>query len=81
MPLAGFEPGTPASERPQTYALPGAATGIGCDVEYKTKYRKLSYLNSTYRPTYDICAKLILASGKTTHEYFRRNLPFVYNGL
>ena len=27
---AGFEPATPSSERPQTYALDGGATGIGC---------------------------------------------------
>jgi hypothetical protein len=29
MPLAGFEPTISASERPQTYALDSAATGIG----------------------------------------------------
>jgi hypothetical protein len=29
MPSAGFEPATLASERPQTHALDGAATGIG----------------------------------------------------
>ena len=29
MPLAAFEPATPASERPQTHALDHAATGIG----------------------------------------------------
>jgi hypothetical protein len=29
MPRAGFEPATPATERPQTYALDLAATGIG----------------------------------------------------
>ena len=29
MPLAGFEPTIPAGERPQTYALDRAATGIG----------------------------------------------------
>jgi hypothetical protein len=29
MPLAGFEPAVTASERPQTYALDRAATGIG----------------------------------------------------
>ena len=29
MPLAGFEPTTPSSERPQTHALDRAATGIG----------------------------------------------------
>jgi len=28
MRLAGFEPAFPASERPQTHALDGAATGI-----------------------------------------------------
>ena len=29
MPLAGFEPTVSASERPQTYALAGAAIGTG----------------------------------------------------
>jgi hypothetical protein len=29
MPRAGFEPATPATKRPQTYALDHAATGIG----------------------------------------------------
>jgi len=29
MPLAGLEPALPAYERPQTYALDQAATGIG----------------------------------------------------
>jgi hypothetical protein len=29
MPLAGFEPATPATKRPQTYALDRATTGIG----------------------------------------------------
>ena len=28
---AGFEPTVSAGERPQTYALDRAATGIGCD--------------------------------------------------
>jgi hypothetical protein len=29
MPLAGFEPTIPSSERPQTHALDRSATGIG----------------------------------------------------
>jgi hypothetical protein len=29
MPRVGFEPATPATKRPQTYALYRAATGIG----------------------------------------------------
>ena len=29
MPPVGFEPTIPADERPQTYVLDGAATGIG----------------------------------------------------
>jgi hypothetical protein len=32
MPLAGFEPTIPASERPQTHALEGSATGIGAKI-------------------------------------------------
>jgi hypothetical protein len=34
---AGFEPAIPASKRPQTHALDGAATGIGTKGSYKTK--------------------------------------------
>jgi hypothetical protein len=33
MPLVGFEPTIPASARLQTYALDGAATGIGVCIE------------------------------------------------
>jgi hypothetical protein len=32
MPSAGFETATPATERPQTYALDRAVTGIGLTV-------------------------------------------------
>jgi hypothetical protein len=32
MPLAGFEPAIPTSERPQIDALDGAATGIGMGI-------------------------------------------------
>jgi hypothetical protein len=47
MPRARFEPATPATKRPQTYALDRAATGIGEDhisiikrgtLLYATKY-------------------------------------------
>jgi hypothetical protein len=31
MPRVGFEPATPATKRPQTYALERSATGIGDD--------------------------------------------------
>jgi hypothetical protein len=31
MPSTGFEAATPTNERPQTYALDHAATGIGCN--------------------------------------------------
>jgi len=32
LPPVGFEPAIPAGERPQTYALDRAATGIGCQL-------------------------------------------------
>jgi len=38
MPLAGFEPTISAEERPQTYALDGAATGTGIYVHYMSDY-------------------------------------------
>ena len=37
MPPVGFEPTTPAGERPQTYALERAATGTGRKVTEKLK--------------------------------------------
>jgi len=44
MPSSGFEPAVPASERPQTYALERAATGIG-DQELP-RLKRLALLNS-----------------------------------
>ena len=35
MPPVGFEPTTPAGERPQTYALDRAATGTGPKIMYR----------------------------------------------
>ena len=35
MPPVGFEPTISAGERPQTYALDGAATGTGCNDHMK----------------------------------------------
>ena len=37
MPLAGFEPTTSAGERPQTYALDGAAIRTGYHQKYRLK--------------------------------------------
>jgi len=41
MPPVEFEPTISAGERPQTYALDRAATGIGMNVIYKSYYPKL----------------------------------------
>jgi hypothetical protein len=38
MPAAGFEPGIPTDERPQTYALDCTATGIGHDPRCKVLF-------------------------------------------
>jgi hypothetical protein len=38
MPPAGFEPTIPASERPQTHALDGAALGIGIRFDYRSRF-------------------------------------------
>ena len=35
---AGFEPATPASERPRTHAIDRAATGIGSQLTYEHYY-------------------------------------------
>jgi hypothetical protein len=41
MPSAGFEPETPATKRPQTYALDRAATEVGClSLKCKKKFEK-----------------------------------------
>jgi hypothetical protein len=45
---AGFEPAIPASERPQTYALERAATGIGGKL-YRERYCAVDMLYSVVR--------------------------------
>ena len=42
MPPAGFEPATPASDRPQTIALDRSATGIGSRFDPRTVQPVLS---------------------------------------
>ena len=39
MPTVGFEPTISAGERPKTYALDRAATGIGSGVKYALEFR------------------------------------------
>jgi hypothetical protein len=53
MPLAGFEPVTPATKRLQTYALDRAATGIG--YMYNTVYIK--YTSADVFVTYNSKSK------------------------
>jgi hypothetical protein len=36
MPSAGFEPATPATKRPQTYALHRSATEVGVNLDLRT---------------------------------------------
>ena len=48
MPPMGFEPETPASERPQSYVLDRAAAGVGgliSTVKIKTKRRRANDLH------------------------------------
>ena len=55
MPLAGFEPAIPASERPQTHAVDHAANGIGPPLPFNP-------LNAELNP---ICHLLALLGGAT----------------
>jgi hypothetical protein len=48
MPPAGIEPKIPASERPQTYALDHAATGIGDVVLYRTEIQSMNSVSETH---------------------------------
>jgi hypothetical protein len=41
MPSAGFEPATPATKRPQTYALDRAATEVGNPSDYHSEILKI----------------------------------------
>jgi hypothetical protein len=50
MPLAGFEPATPATKLPQTYALDCAATGIGHNIYYDAKNLNLNKSTFLYMP-------------------------------
>ena len=52
MPPAGFESTIPVSERPQTHALGGAATGIGC--------RHLNYTNNYVSYVTDVINDIFL---------------------
>jgi hypothetical protein len=38
MPSAGFEPATPATKRPQTYALDRAVAEVGCKSHEKREF-------------------------------------------
>ena len=52
MPPMGFEPTIAAGDRPLTYALDCAATGIGITSLYIsefTQYQKRSYFNAIFR--------------------------------
>jgi hypothetical protein len=51
MPSAGFVPATPATKRPQTYALDRAATGIGQTNHCVTHIRAQLTLHVITRPT------------------------------
>jgi hypothetical protein len=46
MPSAGFEPATPETKRPQTYALDRAATEVGHQFSYQLKTKcKITIFN------------------------------------
>jgi hypothetical protein len=47
MPSAWFEPVTPATKRPQTYALDRATTGIGSFFQYSAKWRETKSLEAS----------------------------------
>jgi len=48
MPLAGFEPTIPTSERPQTHALDRAATGIGGLTKLVLQIRERKWVCNKY---------------------------------
>jgi hypothetical protein len=48
MPRAGFEPATPTTKRPQTYAVDRAATGIGNEESGKWETLSGYLLNGSY---------------------------------
>jgi hypothetical protein len=58
MPSAGFEPATPATKRPQTYALDSAAAEAGFTykicLEIPDQGPQLSEISSESRPTQDV---------------------------
>jgi hypothetical protein len=52
MPSAGFEPATPTTKRPQTYALDRSSTGIG---DHKTNEDiKRAQSNLNFRQNYKL---------------------------
>jgi hypothetical protein len=65
MPSTGFEPATPATNRPQTYALDRAATEVGLeDLEIEKKQIKyfkfvLNCVIDTISTERDACCSLV----------------------
>jgi hypothetical protein len=59
MPLVGFEPKIPAGERPQAYALDGAATGTGLPCwQYESSRRSTPWGAGAHeKPTYSVIVK------------------------
>jgi hypothetical protein len=67
MPLAGFEPATPATEQPQTYDLDRVATGIEIYALFKNKSNrtKLQHvINLNRRPHWKSVLKINAAIAK-----------------
>jgi len=57
MPLVTFEPTTSAGERPQTYALDRAATGIGC------RLILVSLIHGVYRYVDFTATRMVVVTG------------------
>ena len=55
MPPVGFEPTISAGERPQTYALDRAATGMGGEIMYSARYTESYSWN--WSPLHDLWDK------------------------
>jgi hypothetical protein len=71
MPPAGFEPTIPASERPQTYALDLAATGIG---------RQNTYVTVKFEFLREVLMNTVLRDMTPCKPPFRRVFLHPYSG-
>jgi hypothetical protein len=63
MPSARFEPATPATKRPQTYALDRAATEVGSQITKKSNCWRMKDISRRVRELYESWSEVQCSPG------------------